>query len=37
MDQKKRAEMGRLARESILEMCSEENTLARLNQQINGV
>lgn len=37
MDQKKCAEMGRLARESILEMCSEENTLARLNQQINGV
>ena len=34
MDQRQRADMGRLARETILEMCSEENTLARLKQQI---
>lgn len=34
MDQQQRAEMGRLARETILEMCSEENTLARLNRLI---
>lgn len=37
MDQQKRAEMGRLARESILEMCSEENTLARLNGLIENM
>lgn len=34
MDQQQRAEMGCLARSSILEMCSEENTLARLKQLI---
>ena len=34
MDQQKRADMGRMARESIVEMCGEENTLARLNQMI---
>lgn len=34
MDQQQCAEMGRLARESILQLCSEENTLARLNHLI---
>lgn len=37
MDQQQRSQMGKRARESILEMCSEENTLARLNQQIETV
>ena len=34
MDPQQRAEMGSLARESILKMCSEDNTLARLKQYI---
>lgn len=34
MDQQQRVDMGHLARKSILEMCSEENTLARLKQLI---
>lgn len=34
MDQQQRAAMGSLARSSILEMCSEKNTLARLKQLI---
>ena len=34
MNQQQRVSMGQLARSSILEMCSEENTLARLKQLI---
>lgn len=34
MDQQQLAQMGARARESILEMCSEENTLSRLNRLI---
>ena len=34
MDRQQRAAMGHCARKSILEMCSEENTLARLKQLI---
>lgn len=37
MDQRQCAEMGRLARETILDMCSEENTLARLKQLIETI
>lgn len=37
MDQQQLATMGNLARETILEMCSEENTLARLKQLIETV
>jgi N-acetylglucosamine-6-phosphate deacetylase len=34
MNQQQLAQMGARARESILEMCSEENTLSRLNRLI---
>ena len=37
MDQRQCAEMGRLARETILDMCSEENTLVRLKQLIETI
>lgn len=36
MDCSQRTEMGNLAKASILEMCSEENTLARLKQQLDA-
>lgn len=37
MDSRQRAAMGSLARETILEMCSEENTLARLKREIEAL
>ena len=37
MDFRQRAAMGSLARETILEMCSEENTLARLKREIEAL
>ena len=37
MDTRQRAAMGNLAKETILEMCSEENTLARLKHEIEAL
>lgn len=37
LDVQQRAAMGKLARETILEMCSEENTLARLKCEIESL